>query len=142
MHHCQRMGKEYDLRARTMQFALDVFVLCRQFPDTQEARHVRGQLFRAGTGLAANYRAASRGRSTPDFIAKLGTAIEEGDESDFWMEFSARAALLKRESESRLRREVNELLAILVQSRITAQSNLERRKREKEAGKPRNDNEC
>ena len=131
LHNRICMGKEYDLRARTMRFALDVRVLCRQFPDTQEGRHLRGQLFRAATGMAANYRAACRGRSTPEFIAKLGTAIEEGDEADFWMDYSIRAALLKRGSETALRAEANELLAILVQSRLTAQQNL---KKETESG--------
>ena len=52
---------------------------------------MRGQLLRAGTGVAWNYRAACRGKSKADFIAKLGTVIEEADESDFWLELTERA---------------------------------------------------
>jgi four helix bundle protein len=125
------MGKEYDLRDRTMTFALHVSKLCTQFADIYEGRHVRGQLFRAASGLAANYRAACRARSKPDFIAKLGNAIEEGDEADFWMEFGVRAGLLERGLESALRKEADELVRILIQSQITARENMEKERVER-----------
>ena len=48
-----RMGKERDLKKRTMQFALVVSDLCEVFPTTMKGRHVAGQLFRAGTAVAA-----------------------------------------------------------------------------------------
>ena len=75
-----RMGKERDLKKRTMNFALALSDLCEVFPNTMKGRHVAGRLFRAGTAVAANYRAACRAKSKPDFIAKLGTVIEEADE--------------------------------------------------------------
>jgi len=74
-----------------MAFALEVLRFCRRMPPSPEGWHVRGQLFRAGTGVASNYRAACRGKSKADFIAKLGTVIEEADESDFWLELTERA---------------------------------------------------
>ena len=92
------MGKEYDLKKRTMKFALAVSDLCEVFPNTMKGRHVAGQLFRAGTAVAANYRAACRGKSTPDFIAKLGTVIEEGDESDFMVGVRRRRELTEARS--------------------------------------------
>ena len=118
------MGKEYDLRDRTMRFALGVCRLGREFPDNFEGRHVRGQLFRAGSSVAANYRAACRARSKADFIAKLGTAIEEGDEADFWMDFAVRAGLLTHGTELPLRNEADQLIRILIQSQLTAKQNL------------------
>ena len=89
------MGKERDLKKRTMNFALAVSDLCEVFPNRMKGRHVAGQLFRAGSALAANYRAACRAKSRPDFIAKLGTVIEEADECDFWLEFAVAAKLLR-----------------------------------------------
>jgi four helix bundle protein len=117
-----RMGKERDLRERTMQFALQVLRFCRLLPDSPEGRHVRSQLFRAGTSVAANYRSACRGRSRADFIAKLGTVIEEADESDFWAELSVRAEFLGPEFATPLRREADELVAIFTQSQKTARA--------------------
>jgi four helix bundle protein len=125
-----RMGKEYDLRTRTMRFALDVRVVCRQLPDSYEGHHVRGQLFRAATAVAANYRAACRGRSKLDFIAKLGIAIEEADETDFWLDFGVQSLLLKSGTEVSLRKEADELLKIFIKSQITARENIERAEEE------------
>ena len=43
-------------------------------------------MVRAGTSVAANYRAVCRARSRAEFIAKLGTVVEETDETVFWLE--------------------------------------------------------
>src|SRR5262245_52407943 len=50
---------------------------------TWEGRELSAQLFRAGTRIGANYRAACRGRSHPDFVAKLGHVVEEADETRY-----------------------------------------------------------
>jgi four helix bundle protein len=118
------MGKERDLKKRTMNFAVAVSDLCERLPNTIKGRHVSGQLFRAGTAVAANYRAACRGKSKPDFIAKLGTVIEEADECDFWLEFAVAAKLLTPQTERALRTESGELVAIFTQSQITARASL------------------
>jgi four helix bundle protein len=55
-------------------------------PENREARRIGDQLFRAGTSVGANYRAACRGRSRADFISKLGIVLEEVDESLYWLE--------------------------------------------------------
>lgn len=117
------MGKERDLKARTMRFALDVRQFNRLLPDDFEGRHVRGQLFRSGTGVAANYRSACCARSKADFIAKLGIAIEESDEAEFWLDFIAQSQMAPAGSETGLRQEAHELTAILVQSKKTAGGN-------------------
>jgi len=44
--------------------------------------------------VGANYRATCRCRSDNDFIAKLGIAIEEADESAFWLEVLAEAQVV------------------------------------------------
>jgi four helix bundle protein len=107
-----------------MRFALEVMRFCRLLPSTPEAQHVRGQLFRAGTAVPANYRSACRGRSKPDFIAKLGVVIEEADESDFWLEFSVRSEMIVKGNEAKLRAETNERVAIFTQSVKTARARL------------------
>ena len=109
-----------------MAFAVAVSDFCERFPDTYKGRHVAGQLFRAGTAVGANYRAACRARSKPDFISKLGVVIEESDEADFWLEFTVAAKLLKAGSEQALRVEANELVAIFTQAQRTAKANLGR----------------
>ena len=120
-HRCG-MAKEWDLKKRTMAFALDVARFCRRLPETIEGRHVRGQLFRAGTGTAANYRAVCRSKSDPDLISKFGNTIEEADESAFWLEFSASLGLTRRGDERALLGEANELVAIFMKGRETTRA--------------------
>ena len=74
------------LRARTKQFAIRIAKLFKRLPKTEEARIIGKQVLRAGTSVAANYRAACRARSHAEFISKMGTVVEEADETVFWLE--------------------------------------------------------
>jgi four helix bundle protein len=74
--------------------------------------------------VAANYRAACRGRSKAEFIAKLGTVEEEADESAFWLELIIEGGLLKQRVVESLLAEANELTKIMARSRISASSTL------------------
>ena len=69
-----------DLVERTRLFALSVVMFCRQLPPSREAQEAASQLRRAANSVRANYRAARRGRSRAEFLAKLGTVFEEADE--------------------------------------------------------------
>ncbi len=111
--------KQNELRQRTKLFALAVTRFARGLPETIGGRWVRSQLFRAATSVAANYRSAQRGRSDAEFVAKLGVATEEADESGFWLEFAALADLARPESVQPLMREADELVRILVSSQVT-----------------------
>jgi four helix bundle protein len=70
-----------ELKDRTKRFALRVMKLAAALPGSIEGNTIRGQLVRAGTSVAANYRAACRGRSRAEFAAKIGIVEEEADES-------------------------------------------------------------
>jgi four helix bundle protein len=118
------------LKQRTKQFALDVIRTCHQLPQTFETRHAIGQLIRSSSSVAANYRSACRGKSKPDFIAKLGTVEEEADETGFWIEMLreisklgiARIPPAALQELTRLEDEANQLVAITVASKKTARS--------------------
>ena len=111
------------LKARFKNFALRIIKLARALPKIYEGNAISGQLLRCGTSSAANYRAACRGRSKPDFIAKLGIVEEELDESMFWMEIIIESDMMKKELVIDLYNETNELLSIIIKSKITARNN-------------------
>jgi four helix bundle protein len=111
-----------ELKKRTKQFALRTLKLVGALPNNVQGRAVGGQLVRAGTSVAANYRAACRGRSRSEFVAKLGIVEEEADESAFWLELIIEGSLLKASLVEPLLNEANELTRIMVSSRITARS--------------------
>lgn len=115
---------KHDLKARTKQFALRVLNLVDAMPLTLKGRVISRQLVDAGTSVGANYRAACRARSKSEFIAKLGTVVEEADESAFWLELIMEGRILRRELVAALWQEAEEITAIMTQSRKTAESTL------------------
>ena len=111
---------EQELKNRTKAFALRVMKLVGVLPDGSVARTIGNQLIRSGTSIGANYRAACRGRSKAEFIAKLGIVVEEADETCYWLELIIDGQLLAANRVEPLLHEANELTAIMVASRKTA----------------------
>jgi four helix bundle protein len=111
---------ERELLQRTKQFALRIFKLVGVLPQTIQGRAVAAQLIRSGTSVAANYRAACRARSKPEFIAKLGIVEEEADESAFWLELIIETDLLSDAKVKALLVEAGEIVAIMASSKKTA----------------------
>ncbi|MBN2317204.1 MAG: four helix bundle protein [Sedimentisphaerales bacterium] len=109
-----------DLKKRTKQFGLRVIRLVQHLSNTKTASMIGNQLLRCGTSVGANYRAACRGRSKAEFIAKLGIVEEEADESAYWLEMLVEANIVKIHSVAKLLAEANELTAIMTKSRQTA----------------------
>lgn len=66
-----------DLKLRTKQFTLRVICLVESLPPGRTSDIIARQLLRCGTSVGANYRAACRGRSTAEFVAKMGIVEEE-----------------------------------------------------------------
>lgn len=52
----------------------------------QVTRVINFQLIKAATSTGANHRASCRARSDNEFYAKLSIALEEADESHYWLE--------------------------------------------------------
>jgi four helix bundle protein len=109
-----------ELKERTKQFALRVMRLVDALPDTPKGRAIASQLVRSGTSVAANYRAACRGRSHAEFISKIGVAEEEADETALWLELIVEDKLLPEKKIARLLKEANELTAIMAASYVSA----------------------
>ena len=112
-----------ELKKRTKQFGLNVIRCVNGLPNRPDAIIIGKQLLRSATSVGANYRAACRGRSKADFVAKLGVAEEEADECVYWMELLVEAGIIERNSLAELLTEADELTAIISASRITAKNN-------------------
>jgi len=81
-----KMNKE-ELKDRTKKFAVRVFRLIMTLEHNKASDIISYQLLKASSSVAANYRAACRGKSGADFLNKLKIVDEEADESLFWLEF-------------------------------------------------------
>ena len=108
------------LKTRTKDFALRILRLYRSLPRTDEARILGTQLLRCSTSIGANYRAACRGRSRAEFVAKLGVVLEEADETVFWLELLQEGTIFPAGKLRDLLQEANELVSIFVSSVRTA----------------------
>lgn len=115
---------ETQLKRRTKQFAKDIIQLCRKLPNNREGRLVGNQIFRSGTSVAANYRAACRGRSKAEFISKLAIVEEETDETMLWLELIKEMSICDDQMLDQLIRESNEIIAIIVSSIRTTRKKL------------------
>ncbi|MBY0497343.1 MAG: four helix bundle protein [Cyanobacteria bacterium] len=125
---CSDMDKE-ELQERSLQFAIDVRPICEIVATLSGGRTAGEQLLACSSSAAANYRAACRARSRAEFISKLGTVVEESDESVYWLEYIARSGLrTPNEVESHLD-EARQLRAIFAASYGTARFNYNRKPR-------------
>lgn len=112
-----------ELKDRTKAFAVRIVRLIRALPPGMESRVIGHQLIRAGTAVAANYRAVCRSRSRAEFLAKMSIVLEEADESAFWLELLVDTELVPEPKLASLRSEANQLVAIFNASRSTARKN-------------------
>ena len=127
------MEKPWNLKERMILFATNVIRFCRRLPRSSEAAEIASQLRRSANSTGANYWSSTRGRSDDEFIAKIGIAIEEADETIFWFSLLVNAEITPETGVQELRGEANELVAILTASQKTAKRRREERKQQERA---------
>jgi len=111
-----------ELRNRLARYAEAVHGMCRPLLHSVETQDAARQLMRSAASAAANHRSAGRGRSHTEFTAKLGLALEECDESFFWLEHLRACGMLDERALLPALKEARELVAILTTSHQTAKS--------------------
>jgi four helix bundle protein len=108
------------LDVRTKRLALRIIRLVGTLPKTYSAEVIGKQLVRSGTSVGAHYREGHFARSPAEFISKLGVAIQEMAESQYWIELLVEAEFVSAKKLVELGQEMKEILAMLVASVRTA----------------------
>lgn len=106
-------------KKRTKNFAISVIKLTNNLPKSDEAFIIKKQLLRSAFSVAANYRAACRGRSDAEFFSKLSVVVEESDEVVFWLELLIESEVCTGKEIDQNLKEANEILSIVAKSRKT-----------------------
>lgn len=106
-----------DFKRRTKEFVLRSVRVFQALPKTEEAQILGKQFLRSASSTGANYRAACRARSKAEFYAKLSIAIEEADESLFWMEILTESKIIPINRLENLIQEATEIVKILSKAR-------------------------
>lgn len=112
------------LQERLRAFALRLPPLCEALPSSKLSSIIEFQLLKSGFSAAANYRASCNAQTKKSFVAKLSIALEEMDESVFWLEIIRDGNLLSAAKLSSIIAEAIELTKILGASRRTATNKL------------------
>ena len=117
-------GGEYNLEARVAEFAARMLAVCEALPPKIGAAHLRDQLFRSASSVAANYAEATVPESRKDFAHKMNIALKELVESRMWLRIIIIGKYLPSARLSALLDEADELVRIFIASLTTARRNL------------------
>ena len=120
---------EADLKGRTKTFALRIIKLYSALPRRGPAQVLGIQILKSGTSPGAHYREATRAKSDADFISKVEGALQELDETQYWLELIGEGKILPAKRLESLYQEADELIAILVTivKRVKQKGRLRRR---------------
>ena len=106
--------KREEMFQRTKRFALAIIYLYSSLPKTTVSQVLGRQVLRSGTSVGAHYREACRAKSRADFISKIEGALQELDETAYWLELLQDIYEEKRAPAQSLMTETNELISIFV----------------------------
>ena len=101
-----------ELQVRLFNFAVDVIKLIRKLPKGIEYNVVSYQLIKAFTSVGANYDEAQGAVSKADFANKVGIALKEMRESNYWIRLVI-AITEKNDEWKKMRQESAELMKIM-----------------------------
>ena len=99
---------------RTKRFALAIVRLYSSLPRTTVSQVLGRQVLRSGTSVGAHYREACRAKSRADFVSKIEGALQELDETAYWLELLKEIYAEKCVQAQSLMTEANELISIFV----------------------------
>jgi four helix bundle protein len=102
------------LKERTRAFALRVIRLYSTLPKSPAPQVFGLQILRAATSVGAHYAESCRSRSKPDFVSKIEVAMQELEETDYWLYLLEDAGYVPKKKLLALHHEISELLAIFV----------------------------
>jgi four helix bundle protein len=102
------------MKERTKGFALRVVRLYASLPRSVIAQTLGKQVLRSGTSVGAHYREAVRSRSDAEYVSKIEGALQELEETGYWLELLSDAGACQPSTVTTLRAEADELTAMLV----------------------------
>ena len=117
-----REQKRQDLKKRLKQYALRIIRLYESLPKTGAVHVITHQLLRSGTSPGAQYAEACRAKSNADFISKVEGALQELEESLYWLELLIEGNFVPENKLKPLCDETNELISIFVTIVLKAKS--------------------
>ena len=104
------MKKDNIVLTKSFLFAADILDLNEIIVQKRQYQ-LANQLVRSGTSIGANIRESQRAVSTADFVNKLGIALKEAEETDYWLDL---VHLKVTRVDPELKKKLDELMRLLV----------------------------
>ncbi len=120
-----KRSTEFDLEQRVAEFASRAISVCEALPNRTGAAHIKDQLFRSSTSVAANYAEASVPESRKDFVHKMNVALKEIVETRMWLRIISLKGYLDGRTLVGLMGETDELAKMFHASIMTARKRIE-----------------
>ena len=86
--------KREEMLLRTKRFALSIVRLYCSLPKRTVEQVLGKQVLRSGTSVGGHYREACRAKSNADFVSKIEGALQELDETAYWLELLHEAGIM------------------------------------------------
>lgn len=103
---------ENELSNRLFKFSIEIIKMLRSLKGGNDISIIAVQLSKSATSCGANYEEAQGAVSRPDFASKIGIALKESREANYWLRILSE--LYPKDQElKRLTAESNELKKIL-----------------------------
>ncbi|MDA3925984.1 MAG: four helix bundle protein [Kiritimatiellae bacterium] len=119
-----------DLKQRLREYALRIIRMYAALPKNDKVAQVLGgQVLRSGTLVGAQYAEGTRARSDAEFISKLESALQELEETDYWLCLIVESNLMPKEKLTSLIEETHELNAIFTSSIMTVKKRINSKRR-------------
>lgn len=107
------MGQDNTIVVKSKAFAVRIIRLYQFLQNEKKEYTLSKQLLRSGTSIGANVKEAIRGFSKKDFRFKLGIALKEASESEYWLELLFETDYISEKQFLSLKDDCVELIKIL-----------------------------
>ena len=107
------MGQDNTVVVKSKAFAVRIIRLYQFLVNEKKEYTLSKQLLRSGTCIGANVKEAIRGFSKKDFRFKLGIALKEASESEYWLELLFETEYISEKQFQSLNEDCIELIKIL-----------------------------
>ena len=111
------------LADKSVDFAVRIVKFYKYLCDEKKEYVLSKQILRSGTSIGANIRESQNAQSGADFINKLGIALKEADETEYWLEIMTKSKIINESQVEKLTRDLHEIIAMLISSIKTAKNN-------------------
>ena len=98
---------------KSFEFAVRIVNLYKHLTAEKKEYVMSKQLLRCGTSIGANVAEAQKAQSHADFVTKMCIASKEANETDYWLRLLNRTEYISQRQFVSMRRDVNELIALL-----------------------------